>query len=106
MIALFPALSIRQVSIKENWTWYMKEIEVLALVSNEGKFMLKNTGKLRSVSLETWTDSLLASRGWLLPKNQAKMCIRNFSRRFRQQFHLPFGKTHPAQEPDSSNEAM
>ena len=68
MIALFPALSIRQLSTEKNWTWYMKEHEIWALISNKGKLMLKNMGKLRSLLLETWTDSLLASREWLLLK--------------------------------------
>lgn len=68
MIALLSALSIRQVSIEENWTWYRKELEIWALVSNEGKVMLKNTAKLRDRLLETRTDSPLASRRWLLLK--------------------------------------
>lgn len=33
------------------------------------------------------------------PKNQARMCIRDFSRRFRERFHLSFGKIHPEQDP-------
>lgn len=68
MIALFPVLSIRQVIVEENWTWYMTELEIWALASNKGKRMLKNMGMLRSLLLETWTDSLLASREQILLK--------------------------------------
>lgn len=104
MIALLPALSIRQVSI-ENRTWYMKELEIWASISNKEKLMLKNMGKLRRLSLEAWTDSLLASRDWHLLKIVLGCALKTSPGGLGSVFISLLEKTHPEQEPASSNEA-